>query len=44
MIKAMIVIILSPLAIICGILSITIIYAILKKIKSKKEGKHAKEL
>lgn len=39
MIKAMIVIILSPLAIICGILSVTIIYTILKKIKSKKEGK-----
>ena len=42
MIKAMIVIILSPLAIICGILSVTIIYAILKKIKGK--DKHAKEL
>lgn len=44
MIKAMIVIILSPLVITCGILSVTIIYTILKKIKSRKEGKHAKEL
>ncbi len=44
MIKAMIVIILSPLAIMCGILSVTIIFTILKKIKSKKEGKYAKEL